>query len=77
MVGVEGLLCLQIHQRFELPGDKTANVAMAALLAQEGADLYKRNSRGLTPLELCTDNVATLITKFASTGYVCYFMSAA
>ena len=64
-------LWLQIHKGFEyqLPGDRTANVAMAALLAQEGADLHKKNSRGLTPLELCTDDVASLITTFASTRY--------
>lgn len=61
----------QIHKGFEyhLPGDRTANVAMAALLAQEGADLHKKNSRGLTPLELCTDNVASLITSIASSRY--------
>ena len=62
--------CLQIHKGFQLPGDKTANVAMAALLAQEGAELHKKNSRGLTPLELCTDDVASLITNFASSRYI-------
>lgn len=59
-------LCLQIHKGFQLPGDRKANVAMAALLAQEGAQLHKKNSRGLTPLELCGDDVAALVTDFAS-----------
>lgn len=68
------VLCSQIHKEFTLPGDRTANVAMAALLAQEGADLHKRNSRGLTPLELCSDDVAALIRNFSSSEYVTYML---
>jgi len=45
---------------------------MAALLAQEGANLHKRNSRGLTPLELCSEDVASLIRNFASNRYLTY-----
>lgn len=33
-------------------------------LVQEGANIYLQNKKGISPLELCSSNIAALLTSF-------------
>lgn len=42
-----------------------ASATVAGFLVQEGADMYLQNRKGRTPLQLCSTDVAAILTTFA------------
>ena len=50
-----------------MSGQTSRSIAVALFLAQEGSDLYANGNHGQAPTGLCTDEVVTLLIKFAET----------
>ena len=59
---------LQVRENFGIVGDGSSThggATVACFLVQEGANMYVQNQKGHTPLQLCSPDIAALVTTFA------------
>ena len=62
--------CSQVRDL--LPADKST-ATVACLLVQEGAEMFLSNKKSLTPLQLCSAEVATVVMGFPSKKTYAYY----
>ena len=59
------LFIFKVRQNIQGDTAAHASATVACFLVQEGAGMYLQNKKGHTPLQLCSPDVAALVTTFA------------